>query len=282
MRYELGDIANAYCQANECTLVGPVGKGAFKETYHVETKNGEYRALKVYRPGFSAERTGRETDAMTRCSHGSIGKLLSIGSFEHGGMSHVVSLEEFLDGGTLSSRLEGSRLLTSSDVESLGRLLIDAIEHIASLRLVHRDIKPDNIMFRDSGMTPVIVDFGLVRDLDQHSLTMTWVMRGPGTPLFAPPEQLLNEKALIDWRADQFSLAVLLSFSAFGFHPYAEPGDNILSIVERVASRTGPSLQFITAARSANLESLTKMAAAYPVQRFRLPSQLAAAWPRGL
>lgn len=282
MTFQLEPIATAFCALQGCSLLGAVGEGAFKETYQIELPTGDHLALKVYRQGFSAERTNREIDAMVRCSHQHIGKLSSVGTIDHSGVTYVVSLEEFFGGGTLSDRLSGGRLLTAADTSLLGELLIDATAHIASHRLVHRDLKPDNIMFRDQGMTPVIVDFGLVRDLGQQSLTLTWVMRGPGTPLFAPPEQLLNEKALIDWRADQFSLATVLSFAALGMHPYAEPGDTSPATVDRVANRTGPSQQFLTAARAARLESLVKMAAPYPVQRFRTPTHLAAAWPRGI
>jgi len=88
------------------------------------------------------------------------------------------------------------------------------------LDLVHRDIKPANIMFKEGLETPVLVDFGIVRDLAATSLTQTWSPIGPGTPFFASPEQLNNEKHLIDWRSDQFSLGVTLYFARTARHPY--------------------------------------------------------------
>jgi serine/threonine protein kinase len=280
--FQYDAAARDFCASKGFAFVAPVGEGAFKETYCVTRPTGEQLALKIYRPGSPAERTTREVEAMVRCTHPNIGQLVDISSYPFSGTQYLIMLEEYLAGGTLSDRLVGGRLLSNADIVALGAHLIDAISHVAGHRLVHRDLKPDNIMFRDGGMSPVIVDFGLVRDLNKLSITVTWAMRGPGTPLFAPPEQLLNEKAMIDWRADQFSLAVLLSFAALGIHPYAaDPSDDWAVIVDRVANRAGPSQEFVTAARVARLDTLTRMSAPYPIQRFRLPQQLSTAWPRG-
>jgi len=152
------------------------------------------------------------------------------------------------------------------------------VRHIAAIGLVHRDLKPDNILFREDAVTPVIVDFGLVRDLTDTSLTESWFLRGPGTPFFAPPEQLRNEKAMIDWRADQFSLGVLLAISLFGLHPYQEEGAPSQQAVERVAQRVAQPDWFLKAARKANLDVLVKMTAPWPVERFRTPGDLCEAW----
>ena len=123
---------------------------------------------------------------MQRCSHPNIGRLSAITGFYHDGVQYLLSGEEFLPGGTLTLRLQRG-LLGGPEIRETGGQLVSAIAHIASHDLVHRDIKPDNILFRADGVTPVIVDFGLVRDLVRTSLTQTWFMRGPGTPFFAPP-----------------------------------------------------------------------------------------------
>ncbi len=119
----------------------------------------------------------------------------------------------------------------------MGAQLIAAIAHIAELHLVHRDIKPDNIMFRSHGTTPVLTDFGVVRDLSDSSITPTWAARGPGTPFFSAPEQLRNEKSLIDWRTDQFALGIVMAQVVFGEHPYRVSGASDSDVVERVLSR---------------------------------------------
>jgi serine/threonine protein kinase len=171
-------------------------------------------------------------------------------------------------------------LLTIREARSFGAQLVSAVAHIASHELVHRDLKPENILFRADGVTPVIVDFGIVRDLVDTSLTETWLMRGPGTPFFASPEQLRNEKDLIDWRSDQFSLGVLISISLFGLHPYGENGLMPQQIVDRVSERGAQSARFVESAR-AELPVLVRMTAPWPVQRLRKPEQLVGSWERG-
>lgn len=280
MPFALEHVATGFCAEKHYSYLGTVGQGAFKETFRIETAPGEVRALKVYRVAF-CERTAREMEAMIRCSHESIGKLRSIDTYRHNGSDYVVSLEEFLAGGTLTDRI-ASGPLSKNDAVAMGSVLIGAVAHVAGLRLVHRDIKPDNIMFRDGGMTPVMVDFGLVRDLAQQSLTQSWVMRGPGTPLYSAPEQLLNQKPLIDWRTDQFALGVVISYSLFGVHPYAEPSDTQFDIVDRVANHLGPSSQFRNDAQREGVASLVKMVSPYPIQRFRTPALLLTNWPGGM
>jgi serine/threonine protein kinase len=271
------EVAQAFCAANGHQLVGPVGAGAFKETFHVVLATGEHQALKVYQPGFSPERTSRELGAMQRCSHPNIARLTSFTGFYLDGVQFLLSVEEFLPGGTLSSRLQRG-LLNGTEALGIGRQLVSAVAHIASHDLVHRDIKPDNILFRADGVTPVIVDFGLVRDLVRTSLTQTWLMRGPGTPYFAPPEQLRNEKAMIDWRSDQFSLGVVLALAAFGFHPYQDEGVPPTLTVDRVAEHGSQCARFVDAARQSGMMFLVRMTAAWPVERFRTPDDLQRAW----
>jgi serine/threonine protein kinase len=273
----LAEVAQEYCAANGHQFIKPVGAGAFKETFHIILATGEPQALKVYQPGFSPERTSRELAAMQRCSHPNIGDLTAIAMFYHDGIQYLLTVEEFLSGGTLASRLQRG-LLSLPEARGFGGQLVSAVAHIASHELVHRDIKPDNILFRDDGVTPVIVDFGLVRDLVRTSLTQSWFIRGPGTPYFAPAEQLRNEKALIDWRSDQFSLGVVVALAIFGFHPYQDDGMSLSETVDRVADRNQQSARFVDAARQADMPFLIRMTSAWPVGRFRTPDDLQRAW----
>lgn len=273
----LQPVAEAICAAHGYSFIKRVGAGAFKETFHVRLSDGSDQALKLFQQANSAERTQREIDAMLRCTHPNIGRLTLLDVFQHGSTIYLYSLEEFLPGGTLTDRVR-TQLLSPDETFSLGQALIDAVAHIASHRLVHRDLKPDNIMFRADGVTPVVVDFGLVRMLTSTSLTQTWVAAGPGTPYYSAPEQLTNNKDLIDWRTDQFALAVLLSQCALGYHPYAEPGDDAGQLLNRVARRIGPSQQFMLDAARIGLPELVMMAAPWPIGRHRMPQELLTRW----
>ena len=166
---KLQQVARAICSARNLTLGPEVGAGAFKHTFEVRTAGGAARALKVYRKAGADARTQREVDAITRCSHPGIARFELIETWKDGAEDYVYSLEEFLAGGTLTDRLRAGSL-SAAEVRDLATHLVDAVGHIASLALVHRDLKPDNIMFRTAGGPPVIVDFGLVRDLSQEPL----------------------------------------------------------------------------------------------------------------
>jgi|SRR6185312_9198074 len=269
-------VAREVCAARKLSFGELVGSGAFKHTFRATAADGSHVALKVYKS--TSARDAREVSALKRCNHPSIARLFDVGAWPLNGTSYTYSLEEFLDGGTLTRRF-ASGILDGKRVLDLGTPLIGAVGHIADLDLVHRDLKPDNIMFRGADV-PVVVDFGLVRDLGEESLTKTWAGRGPGSPFFAAPEQLNNDKHLIDWRTDQFGLGVVLTLAGTGRHPYAEPTSTPAEIVERVAQRKAPARVFTDWARSVGLDALVKAVAPWPAQRYRTPADLSQAWQK--
>ncbi len=273
-------VATAVCAATGLTLCGNVGAGAFKATFHVTATNGLSKALKIYNRNNRGARVEREVEAMARCNHPNIARFEALATLEHDGSEYLYSLEEFIAGEALEARL-ASGLLARPDGIRMGIALVDAVSHIAGHDLVHRDLKPANIILRAKDGSPVIVDFGLVRNLDASSLTETWMPHGPGTPLFAPPEQLNNEKEIIDWRADQFALGVVIAMSLIGRHPYHDDTEQPIHVVERVAARGALPEWFRTWATEQSLAPLIRMVQPWPVQRYRLPADLSAAW-RGL
>lgn len=271
---DLTHLAQIICDERGLKFVRRVGEGSFKETFEVLSKEGLQLALKLRKATIVSKRDLRETEAMLRCNHKNIARLVSVDLTEYNGQNVLVTLEEFLPGGTLTSK----GTLAPPECLQIGSQLIDALAHLASLGLVHRDIKPDNMMFRGDHATPVITDFGIVRDLGDSSITPTWAALGPGTPFFSSPEQLNNQKDMIDWRSDQFSLGITLAFMTFASHPYALTGDSDQRTVERVAAREGPDKRFPVTAEAGGLAVLTRMVAPWPVDRFRGPHLLADAW----
>lgn len=273
-------IARAICDYKRLTFGGCIGHGTFKETFLVRRPpSGKPFALKILKPGTRAERIHREIVAMHRCKHPNIVPLRGIDSFAAGGRTALYFVEPFLPG-TLAQRLMRGHVLASAELRDLGRQLSSAIAYLASVQLVHRDIKPENIMF-DDGSRPMLVDFGLARDLASDSLTLSRLQRGPGTLRYAAPEQLNNLRDEIDWRTDQFALGVVLSVAAFGFHPYANAGESSDAVADRVAAYGMQTARFLAAARSARLDLLIRMTCAAPGQRFMLPAELLAAWEPG-
>lgn len=269
-------VAKAICKHYGLQYIDFAGEGAFKETYHIK-ENEISRALKIFRSVKSPQRTEREINAMLRCNHSNIGKLINVSTFNYQSNRYLFLIEEYFSGGSLTYRLS-SGLLSISEVKKIGVQLIDAVEHIAGHNLVHRDIKPDNIMFGEDKEKPVIVDFGLVRDLSNASLTQTWLMHGPGTPLYAAPEQLNNEKELIDWRTDQFALGILLGITAFGIHPYNGKSSDPNEVVMNIMARAAINQEFIQKCKDIGFIPLVKMVNQWPIGRYRTSQELVKAW----
>ena len=259
-------------------MAGEIGEGAFKHSFKIHDRDGETFCLKLYKGNLSEARSHREIEAIRLCNHPGIAKLLSVGQFDRASGDQILySVEEFIAGGSLAERIT-SASLQADEAREIGRALSEALTETASLNLVHRDIKPANVMLREDG-TPVLVDFGLVRVLDDSSMTPTWLDHGPGTPLFAAPEQLNNDKHLIDWRTDQFGVGVTLAIGVLGLHPYAESTDDgPPKVIQRAVDRKGPSDAFRREAERVDLMILVQMTEAWPVQRFRTPELLIKAW----
>jgi serine/threonine protein kinase len=182
-----------------------------------------------------------------------------------------VVVEEYLAGGTLQD-LQATQRLNGTEVKDLGIALAEVLEHLHERRLVHRDIKPANILFREDG-TPVLTDFGIVRMLDQPTLTQAFLAMGPGTPAYAAPEQLTNEKALIDWRTDQFGLALVLAECLIGRHAFCEEGRTVHDAIVAVSARAALPESTVRELTATGFGCLVTALQPWPVSRYRRPAQ---------
>ena len=275
-RCELEHIAKAICDKGGFSYVQFIDAGAFKETFQIYDGKKNH-SLKVFKANNHHERTAREIDAMRRASCNNVAKLLMVDNIIHNHDTYLYLIEEFLSGGSLGTLLEKSTI-SRNELLNLGNDLICALEATYRERIVHRDIKPDNIMFRGNRNDAVLVDFGLVRDLEATSLTQAFHMRGPGTPLYSAPEQLNNQKAMIDWRTDQFALGITLCEAILGEHPFC--AGNSIKTVEKIASLKKCNDVTIKKIADLGLEPLLKMLEPYPIGRYRTPSLLKNAWSK--
>jgi serine/threonine protein kinase len=267
----LDAVAAQICQQCGFEFRGSLGKGAFKSAY-LAVYDGAPFALKLATLTGGTDRLVREAAALRDCDHPSIAKLLQAFPHSHDGHQLWVVYEEYLGGGTLEAGLKRWSI-TPESVRSVGVGLAEALEHLHDKRLVHRDIKPANIMFRGgTDKRPVLTDFGIVRMLDQPTLTHAFMQMGPGTPAYAAPEQLNNEKSLIDWRTDQFGLGLVLAECLLGHHPWATTGKSIQDAILTVSSRQ--ELPPVSAQRLRDLgfASLTQALKVWPVARYRRPT----------
>jgi serine/threonine protein kinase len=267
-------VALEFAKSRNLKDVAFEAKGAYKETYRTTNEKGQIVALKLLEPSkCNPARSEREINALKKCDSALIAKLYDYGDISISGVKYYFSIEEFLDGGTLTNQI-AAKTLTADVIRDYAIALIQALDYLRTAELVHRDIKPDNIMFRRNDPAPVLVDFGLVRDLSESSLTQTWLPQGPGTPYYSAPEQLNNDKQLIGWRTDQFSLGVVLSICLTGKHPFAVPAASMPEVVDAVAQRKPCVKQFSDEVTALGFAWLVRMVEVWPVRRYLTPSMI--------
>jgi len=164
------------------------------------------------------ERIQREIDTVNQ--HDIVGapRILEFASFDYNGEKQYYWLEEYIDGENLTNILKQGALPLSESLKLLKSLLI-TVSRLESLGIVHRDIKPDNIIRSQSG-TYNLIDFGIARNLNLESLTLTEAIMGPHTPGYGAPELFQYNKININSKADLFSIGVVAYEAIFGKHPF--------------------------------------------------------------
>ena len=196
-RFEIGDL---------------LGAGGMGSVYAARDRmTGQEIAIKVLLPELVASRQDVRKRFMAEClvsrdlSHPNIVRVYDVG--ESG--PHIYFSMERLHGETLRQRLDANRRqrMPITTVATIVRQLIEALQY-ANRSIVHRDIKPENIwLSADQDPTVKLMDFGIARGVTGTDLTRTGISLG--TPYYLAPEQWISAKH-VDWRADQYSLGVVL------------------------------------------------------------------------
>lgn len=128
-------------------------------------------------------------------------------------------IEEYVQSVPLSEKV--GMFETSDEIFSFLLDMVTGLKILWDKKIVHRDIKPGNILITDDDAIKII-DLGIARVLDAESLTATACLIGPCTAIYASPEQIQNHKLDIDWRSDQFSLGILAGqLLCGGQHPFS-------------------------------------------------------------
>lgn len=202
-------------------------------------------ALKIYDPECSIERVQREIRAMTMVDSPYVVKFKELRLIVTRDQTITYTIEEFIEGEDLKSKLKKGYIMSEEEnIEFLEKLLEGLVE-IKRHKLVHRDIKPGNIIVRNDG-NPVIIDFGIARHLDLASVTGTHLPVGPCTYPYASPEQLENKKDLIDCRCDLYGLGFIAYECLTGSHPYWEDSDSFEANIRRMLDAPIPEISGIS------------------------------------
>lgn len=221
-----------------------IGRGGAARVYLARAPDGGKVALKILRPellvSVTAERFLREIQFVSRLDHPNICRLIDSGQQDW----LVYYVMPFIEGPSLKQYLQRFRTMEGETLEQLAHDLLDALQHAHTRDIVHRDVKPENVILTSSG--PILLDFGIARAIavsGSSRITRTGI--AVGTSTYMSPEQISGEQD-IDHRSDLYSLGCVLFESASGRAPFADPNEGL--VLHQHLTRMPPNLQALAPA----------------------------------
>ncbi len=243
----------------------------------VDPKLNRIVAIKVIAPQLAGSSAARQRFA--REAH-------AVGAIRHAHVIDVYSVEEtsegvpylvmaFIDGMSLQERLDQNGALPLRDVLRIGRHIAEGLAAAHARGLIHRDIKPGNILLETSTNRALVSDFGLARAVDDVSLTQSGV--AAGTPQYMSPEQARGESA--DQRGDLFSLGSVLYAMCTGHPPFRAKAN--LAVLNQICEATPQPIREINPGIPEWLVGvIAKLHAKRPEDRFASVAEVATALER--
>ncbi|MCS6976245.1 MAG: protein kinase [Gemmatales bacterium] len=264
--------------AGQYVIEAQLGEGGMGTVYRAFDQRRQHPvALKVPRiallqdPAFF-KRFEREMKALMELRHAHLVPVLDVG--EHNHIPFLVM--KYISGGNLRERFKKQRAGSLKDLFPWLSQVASALDFLHAEKLVHRDVKPDNVLFDEHGEA-YLSDLGAVKvqegsDLDAKTkLTATGMALG--TPAYMAPEVLFGKP--YDGRADQYALAVMVYEAFAGHSPY--PADSLPTLVQSLMGPEPERLDRVCGAPTAVAEAVARAMSREPTQRFSSCSEFAEA-----
>lgn len=175
------------------------------------------------KPGF-VDRFVREARSMAKIDHPNVVTCYAVNE-ERG--FHYVAME-LIDGRSMQDWLNSEKKLSVADALLVTMIIGDALHYAHELNMIHRDVKPDNILVTKKGVIK-LSDLGLAKAVDETELSLTQSGTGLGTPHYMAPEQARNAKH-VDRRCDIYALGCTLYHFLTGKTPFA--GDSLVELIK--------------------------------------------------
>ncbi|KAA8820102.1 serine/threonine protein kinase [Bifidobacterium vespertilionis] len=225
---EPGAIVGGY------TLISRLGAGAMGSVWRVSDDGGQIYAMKILRDSLNDDELRSNVPARERLRR----EAMAMRRIHHPGVCQIVDMElddavafivtELIDGRNLKDDVAANGRYEGDDLERLATKLIDAVKAVHAAGIVHRDIKPTNVMVAARG--PVLVDFGIAMGEGESHVTRTGLVMG--TPGFIAPE--IIDGAESTEATDWWSTAAVLAFAATGEPVFGTKP--MMAVLERAAS----------------------------------------------
>ena len=203
-------------------LKGELGRGGMSVVYEgLDPRIGRQVAIKLLHPHLAVREDARrrflqEAKAIARLENPNILKVYDYDS-PNGSASYIVS--EFIDGITFKAWCEQHQIKHWEVIALLAVPLFKALDHAHQQQVIHRDVKPENMMIRQRDGSPVLMDFGIAHMVDSETLTATGAVIG--SPAHMAPEVVNGE--VLTCKADLFSMGTVLYWMCCGTLPFVAP-----------------------------------------------------------
>ena len=265
-------------------ILEKLGEGGMATVYKAfDTRLEANVAVKVIRtenlPQSGAERAlkrfEREAKALAQLNHPNIVKVIDYGDYE--GKPYLVM--PYLEGGTLKGLMQARGALPWQEAVRVLLPIAKALAYAHQRGMIHRDVKPSNILITDSG-EPMLSDFGVTKIIEEETtLDLTGTSATVGTPEYMAPEQATSKT--VDHRVDIYALGIVFYEMVTGRKPYV--ADTPLAVLFKQASEPLPRpKQFVPVLPDKVEQIILKALAKKPEDRFQTMGEFAVALERCL
>ena len=258
------------------TITGFIGRGGMGEVFEARQESPSRIVAVKISPQAAASpaalrRFEREVEFLARLTHPGIAQIYDAGIADMGGVSVPYFAMELVRGTPVTEYAASQNLSLPQRVE-LVATLCDAVQYAHQQGVIHRDLKPDNILVpldagtSESGRIPLprILDFGiarLVQDERAEQRTLATETGQPiGTPGFMAPEQIRGEVASIDTRCDVYALGVIAYLLLGGRAPHGKAGSSIFELTRATLEADPVPLGVVNRACRGDLDTVVAMA----------------------